>query len=107
MEEVINNIYILLCNKQYTEIARLTNNTRCPSNEIQKAILEYRCHLVPYPDDVIFDIIEVTKSSPREVSVWAPIYTKEEGLSDLSFELSLIEVSENNFKVEFDNIHVH
>jgi len=107
IEKIIIDVYTLLYNKKYKELARLTNNTRLSSNDIEESILEYGRQLIPYPNEVVFDIVEVINSKPKELSIWAPIYTKEEGLSDLSFELTLIEKNDMTYKVELDNIHVH
>jgi hypothetical protein len=50
--------------------------------------------------------VEVENSNPKEWSVVAPIYTSEEGCSDLSIELSLIENGKEIYKSELDNIRV-
>jgi len=107
IEKIIKDIYTLLCDKKYKELAMLTNNTRLSCDDIERSISEYGHELIPYPNEVMFDIVEVINSKPKELSVWAPIYTKEEGLSDLSFELTLIEKNDMTYKVELDNIHVH
>jgi hypothetical protein len=106
-EKIIKDIYTLLCSKKYNELAKLTDNTQLSSNDIEESIFKYGYELIPYPNDVVFDIVEVINSNPKELSIWAPIYTKEEGLSDLGFELTLIEKNDMTYKVELDNIHVH
>ena len=107
IEQTIKEIYTLLCDKKYEELASLTNHTRLSSDEIKNSILDYGRQLIQYPKNIEFDVIEVTNSNPKEFSIWAPIYTQEEGLSDLSVELTLIEESDMKYKVKLYNIHVH
>ncbi|MCU8002292.1 MULTISPECIES: DUF7668 domain-containing protein [unclassified Shewanella] len=106
IEQTIRHIYSLLLSENYDELERFTNGSRMSSNEICEAILEYGYQLVSYPDNLKLNIVEVKNSSPREWSVVAPIYTSEEGLSDLSIELSLIENGKELYKSELDNIRV-
>ncbi len=61
---------------------------------------------MPYPAAIEIDTLEVTDSNPKEWSVVAPIDTEEEGLSDLSMELSLTENGKRILKSELENIHV-
>ena len=106
IENTVRHIYSLLCSQQYEAVEKLTNGIRLGSDEIEQSIAEYGYLLVPYPNSVELDVIEVTGSMPREWSVVAPIYTAEEGLSDLSLELSLIDNGESIYTAELDNIRV-
>lgn len=51
-------------------------------------------------------MIEVSGSNLKEWGVVAPIYTAEEGVSDLSIELSFTENGEAILKSELDNLRV-
>lgn len=106
MKQVVEDVYALLYNEQYDQLAQLTKSTRLSSKEMTLSISEYDCQLTPYPNDVTLDVIEVQDSNPKEWNVIAPIYTKEEGLSDLSLELTLIEKVGEIFEIKLDNIHV-
>jgi hypothetical protein len=106
IEKTVRHIYSLLLSEKYDELAQFTNGIRMSSSEIRESISEYDCQLVPYPECLKLDIIEVENSSPREWSVVAPIYTSEEGYSDLSIELSIIENGKELYESELDNIRV-
>lgn len=106
IDRTVRLIYSLLLDKSYFELVSLTNVTRLSAYEIEKCINEYGCKLVAYPEDIKLDVIEVTGSNPKEWSVIAPVYTSEEGLSDLILELSLTENGGAILKVELDNIRV-
>jgi len=51
-------------------------------------------------------VVEVFGSNLKEWGVVAPIYTAEEGVSDLSIELSFTENGEAILKSELDNLRV-
>jgi hypothetical protein len=106
IEHTVRRIYSLLCNQKYGALEKLTSGIRLSADEIEQSIEEYGYLLTPYPDSVELDVIEVIGSMPREWSVVAPIYTEEEGLSDLSLELSLLDSGENIYKSELDSIRV-
>ncbi len=106
IEETVRYVYSLLQNKQYGELAFVSRGNRLSADELKESINEYGCKLIPYPDKIGLDVIEVEGSNPKEWSVVAPIFTVEEGLSDLSIELSLIDNGKSIYSIEVDNIRV-
>jgi hypothetical protein len=107
IRQQVREIFELLVNAKYAEIEAKTNVTRLSADEISDAIRGYGRRLVMPPDDAfeLMDVIEVRSSSPRRWSVIMPIWTREEGRSDLSVELTLIG-DQRPFQVELDDIHV-
>ncbi len=106
IEETAKYIYSLLLEQKYKDLEEFTGSKRLTADEIKYCIQDYGYHLVQYPDEIILDVIEITDSNPTEWSVIAPVHTVEEGLSDLSIELSVIDNGEKIFRVELDNIRV-
>ncbi|WP_419663838.1 hypothetical protein Dvar_40610 [Desulfosarcina variabilis str. Montpellier] len=104
--EPIKNLYSLLFEGNYQQIEQITEGIRLNAKEIESAIKDYGKTLVPYPKDVAFDVIKIDANNSEEWSIVAPIYTLEEGLSDLSIELTLIQSGPESFKIELDDIHV-
>jgi hypothetical protein len=51
------------------------------------------------------DIVRIAGSVPPAWSVRANLWTKEEGRSDLTLELTIRQV-ENSYEVELDDLHV-
>ena len=51
------------------------------------------------------DVIEVKNAQPRRWSIAMPLWTQEEGRSDLTLEITVIE-QQNDFLVELDDIHI-
>ena len=97
----------LLVERRFEDLELLTGGIRLSKNEIANAISNYGRHLVIPPTEGLrlMDIIEVRNSNPRRWSVVVPFWTIEEGRSDLSLELTLIE-KDKILKVELDDIHV-
>ncbi|MCS5574801.1 MAG: hypothetical protein NZ789_17880 [Pseudomonadales bacterium] len=106
IEPTVRHIYSLLQTQQYDAVEKLTHGIRLSAADIEEAISEYGYRLAPYPGSVELDVVEVTGSTPKEWSVVAPIYTVEEGLSDLSIELSLVDNGQEIYRSELDNIRV-
>ena len=52
------------------------------------------------------DAIEITEADPKSWSVRYDLWTEEEGRSDLSLEVTLIESDNKLMRVELNNIHV-
>jgi hypothetical protein len=98
----------LLAHEKYEALEQLSKGVRLTASEIMYAVSEYGRKIVALPEEGYeeLDIIEVTESNPKEWSVNVPIFTKEEGRSDLTLELSLTDSRENMYVVAIDNIHV-
>jgi uncharacterized radical SAM superfamily Fe-S cluster-containing enzyme len=95
---------LVACN--YDAIVQHTNGIRLQKDEIVYAVDDYGCTIIMPPESVLddLDIVEVKNVSPREWSVRCPLWTKEEGRSDLSIEMSMIEENADKLRVELDNI---
>jgi hypothetical protein len=85
-----------------------TSRRRVEADELKWAVGSYGRTLVPPPDEAWenLDIVTVTGSSPPTYSVVLPMYTAEEGSSDLSLDLTLREFSPGLFEVEISDLHV-
>lgn len=105
----IKKIVELLVLKRYIELEQLTGGVRLNATEIEQAIYDYDGVLVMPPDGDFennVDAIEITESSPKSWSVRYDLWTEEEGRSDLSLEVTLIDGGNELMRVELDNIHV-
>jgi hypothetical protein len=106
IRNIVERVYDLLVRGQYVALANLTKGVRLSATEIEKAVLQYPYSLKHWPDRVPIDAIEVKDASPRAWSIRADAYTSEEGRSDLSLEMTLIEHTAGQLTVEFDDLHV-
>jgi hypothetical protein len=103
------NILKLLVNNEYESIEQFTNGIRLQAVDIKEAIDSYGRTLIMPPDteyENLIDIIEISNSIPKKWSIRFDLWTREEGKSDLSLEMTLIESNNELMNVEFDDIHV-
>jgi hypothetical protein len=105
----IKLVISLLVNGKYQELETLSQGVHLKAEYIAAGVTEYGCTLVAPPEEAFsnLNIIKVSKSQLPTYSVRFAVYTKEEGISDLSIELTLIEVlKEKPLCIEIDNIIV-
>jgi hypothetical protein len=103
----VRQIVALLVTKDYDQIVRLTGGQRLDAAAIESAIRDYGRTIVLPPDTAIhnLDVVCVQNAHPPRWSVRMPLWTAEEGRSDLSVELTIIEDG-GGYVVELDDIHV-
>ena len=107
IKNTIFQIISLLVNRRYDEIVKMTKGVRLQAFHIKDAIDEYGKTLAQPPQDAYenLDIIEIENTTPKKWSVRFDLWTEEEGRSDLSIELTLIDATGDFMEVELDNIH--
>jgi hypothetical protein len=73
-----------------------------------RATQEYPGRLVMPPDQSIpeVDVVEIAGASPSAWSVNIPLWTAEEGRSDLTLQVTMRDSAEDLLDVEIDDIHV-
>jgi hypothetical protein len=103
----VHQVLSLLVAGKYAELEALTKADRLNASEIAKTINDYGRKLVLPSDDAfqMMNVIEVRNAKPAQWSIIMPLWTREEGRSDLSIELMLTE-NRNDFAVQLNNIHV-
>lgn len=105
---VIGRVINGLVQKDYKYLEELSQGIRLKAHEIQAAVVDYGRTLTQIPisqfDDL--DIIEVKNHIPQRWDLRIPLWTVEEGESDLTLELTLLKQVDGNYAVEIDNIHV-
>ena len=107
LREPVAQVLGLLAQKKYAELARLTNEVRLSAQEIAQAVADYGRTLVEPPEDAfsLLDALQVRGAQPPRWSITMPVWTREEGRSDLSVELTVTDFG-NGFSIELDDLHV-
>ena len=97
----------LLGTKEYGELERLTQGVRLSAHEVAKAVADYGRTLIVPPAEAfnLMDVAQIRGSSPQRWWITMPVWTKEEGRSDLSIEMTLT-AHGNGFRIEIDDLHV-
>ena len=91
---------------RYAEIAADGRAGRLSEAELRTAVARYGRTLVPLPADgeMLVDIYEQT-SQPDAVSLDVPLWTREEGRSDLTLSVTALKQGDT-YTVEVDDLHV-
>lgn len=95
-----------LANAKYDEIARLTDTIRLRVEEIKDAIDSYPGTVIAVVRSEDLDVIKIKKAKEECWSVNVRLHTAEEGPSDLTMSLTIIESNSAYYAVELDDIHV-
>jgi hypothetical protein len=105
---IVREIMSMLAERDYRALELLTRGVRLSAEQIETAIRQYGRTVAPYPESAApqLDAIEVAHASAPTWSVRAPVFTVEEGWSDLTLELTLLDRPQGECEVEIDGIHV-
>jgi len=113
VEGVIKTTITLLVDGEYETLASLTSGKMLSADLMRKAIDDYGRTLVMPPDEVLRDLFqddrfhgEVEGASPRRYWYDVPLWTVEEGRSDLELRLGVIEIAPGLYDVELEVIYV-
>jgi hypothetical protein len=107
LQEVVSVVLNLLAKEEYSQLERLTHGMRLSSEQIKEVVTDYGRKLITAPDSAfeLMSVIRVRDTEPPQWSIAMPLWTQEEGRSDLSMELTVLE-QEDGYKIELDNLHV-
>lgn len=96
-----------LARGDYALVIERCVNSRLTANDLRTVIRDYGRKLVPPPANAYstLDAIKVKNAVMPTWSIRAPLWTEEEGRSDLTLELT-ITLDANNPRVELDDLHV-
>lgn len=107
LQRTLRIIVSLLVGLDFERLASLTRGIRLSADDMRRAVAEYgRTLVMPPGPEIDADVVEVTGSRPTRWSVVVPLYTREEGPSDLSLELSLVDSDADQLEVAIDDLHV-
>lgn len=97
----------LLANKAYDELERRCGGERLSASDLRSVIAQYGRTLVPPPSD-FGELMDITRVAGDGAPCWmvaVPVWTQEEGRSDLTLEFSLTLEGERTL-LTIDDLHV-
>jgi hypothetical protein len=108
IEVTVRTVVDLLARKEYETVERMTQGIRMSAKDIAEAIAAYGRTLTPPDPSTWWPLVTVTPVTGEsgKYHVAAPLWTKEEGPSDLTVELWLNEFAPELFRPALLNIHV-
>lgn len=107
LESVAWSVVKLIIDRQYKRAVEVCAVSRLSAEDLEKVIREYGRTLIDPPEDIHkrLDSIACTNTDIPTWSVHVPLWTREEGLSDLFLELT-ISRDGNMWQVELDDLLV-
>lgn len=108
IETAVRVIIDLLVRSEYAVVERVTRGRRLSAEQLGRAVIEYGRTLVR-PGAGWWDEVTVTPIDAGDKGAFhvaAPLWTIEEGRSDLTLELRLVESSRDIYESEVLDLHV-
>lgn len=92
----------------YAEVERRAAASRVPADDLARVIREYGRTLVMPPNDTYdwCDVVQVARPGPPTWSVWCPLWTREDGRSDVTLQATVAESAANFADIEIDDLRV-
>lgn len=106
-ESVVRDFVDHLARGEYREAVNSCDASRLTAEEVRGVVLDYGRTLTVPPADAYkdLDVVRISDPSRQAWSVRAPLWTKEEGRSDLTLELTVV-LDRNQTSTELDDLHV-
>jgi hypothetical protein len=92
LKEPVRQVVMLLVAGKYAELEILTHGVRLKAKDIAAAVSDYGRKLIQPPDEAfgLMNVVEVQNARPKQCSIAMPLWTREEGRSDLTVEITAI-----------------
>jgi hypothetical protein len=105
--EALRKVVALLVAGRYADLEEFTGGRRLKSGDIARAVQVYGRRLIEPPPDAYesLDVVRVKDAGPGTWSLRMPLWSLEEGRSDLSLELTVSQRGAD-YDVQIDDIHV-
>jgi hypothetical protein len=106
VQDAIRRVVDDLVEGRYAMLARDGRAGRLTAEELERAIRDYGRALVPLPPDAMrkADVYPI-EDVAGELAVDIPLWTKEEGRSDLTLSLTVVERA-GGVTISIDDLHV-
>ncbi|HEX6207981.1 MAG TPA: hypothetical protein VF058_06425 [Actinomycetota bacterium] len=103
----VRTVVDLIVRGEFETLESMTRGRRLTASELRASVEAYGRKLARPPEEAWeeIDVVEV-ESESRIYNVHIPLWTEEEGRSDLTLELTLTEFAPGLFSIEVDGIHV-
>jgi len=105
---LIGELIDLLAQGDYKALLRSAPRSRLNAEQLASAVGDYGRTIAPLPPDGyrLIDYVPISGSKPAAWSVAVPLFTKEEGRSDLTMELTIAQTQDGSYIAQIDDVHV-
>ena len=108
MTAVVVMITNLLAAGDYETASRMAEGRRLSAADLERAVRDYGRTLVSIPPAArdSYDVYRVEKANRPTFAVDVDLWTQEEGRSDLTLQLELIDTGRSTYAVTIEDLHV-
>ncbi len=105
---VLTRVVSLVAACAYEEVVATAPKSRITAAQMRAAVGAYGRSLIPLPPhaSALIDYVAIAGANPEAWSVVVPLFTREEGRSDLSLVAQMTRTADGQYEVEVDDIHV-
>ena len=106
--EVVKSLVGLLVTGEWPELGRMVSGSRLSIDDMRLAVAHYGRTLTMPPREAFdrLDVVDVVATPQRTVSVRFPLWTLEEGCSDLELVLTVTEGADGLWHARVDDVLV-
>jgi hypothetical protein len=106
-ESAVRAVIADLARGEYAAVEHLSDGVRLSAQEMARAVSEYGRRLLPAPEGPLpLDVVAIRGADVPTWSVDAPLWTAEEGPSDLTLQLTVRVAPGGGYQIEVDDLHV-
>jgi hypothetical protein len=107
LRSIVEQVVQQVVRGDYDDVIRLCHKSRVTSEQLARVVHEYGRKLAMPPRDAYrrIDAVKVTTANVPTWSVRVPLWTQEEGMSDLTLELT-VTLGSGEPSIELDDLHV-
>jgi len=102
----VENLVHMLAERRFHDVETLTDSIRLRADEIETAVDGYPGTITPTTSAEDLSVVEIDTPKEECWSVNVRLHTAQEGPSDLTMSLTLIQSESLLYDVELDDIHV-
>lgn len=99
----------LLVDEEYTTIERLSDGEGLNAAQLSEAVEDYGRHLMMPPDEEFETLVHVYPVEGAEHPEWnidIDLWTEEEGQSDLTLQVNIVESAPAQWRLRIEDLHV-
>ena len=106
-ESAVRAVIADLACGEYDAVEQRSGGVRLSAQELARAVSEYGRRLLPAPEGPLpLDVVAISRADVPSWSVDAPLWSAEEGLSDLTLQLTVRVAPDGGYQIEIDDLHV-
>ena len=103
-QEAVQNLIVAISGGEFVKALAMTDKSRCSAGDLSRVIRKYGRSLIA-PPFAPWDIVDLAGSCPRGWSLRVPLWSEEEGRSDLEVRLT-IRMPDEVLRIELDDVLV-